>query len=68
MELQKENLSVRLLRWLKEHSYSRGFKIDLSTKEEIAKSLGCSPRSLDNPLAKIRRSLTNSSLDATKNL
>lgn len=61
MELQKENISVKLLKWLKDEFYKEEFCIDASLKKRIAQSLGCSVRSLDNPLAKIRKAglLTN---------
>lgn len=61
MELQKENLTVRLLKWLKDEFYKEEFKIDLTLRVRAAKVLGCSVRSLDNPLAKLRKAglLTN---------
>jgi hypothetical protein len=61
MELQKENLTIKLLKWLKDEFYKEEFKIDYQTKLRVSKALGCSIRSLDNPLAKLRKAglLTN---------
>jgi hypothetical protein len=61
MELQKENLTIKLLKWLKDEFYKEEFKIDNALRIKAAKVLGCSVRSLDNPLAKLRKAglLTN---------